>query len=211
MQDAQYYTQLAAALVRGRLPDVPEISDAELVEFGRKAGLKLHKFKITSLRRVTLVLGILQGLQPASLLDIGAGRGAFLWPLLDQFPKLPVTVFDVLEQRINDINAVRAGGYHNLNAFHEDITAPAHDWGAFDIVTVLEVLEHLENPLDAARQCVRLADRFVVATVPSKPDNNPEHIQLFSGQTLERLFLDAGAAKVSVQYVPNHIVAVVTA
>ncbi len=59
-----------------------------------------------------------------------------------------------------------------------------------------------------AREAVRVARRFVVASTPSKPDDNPEHIQLFDGARLERLFLDAGAASVSIDYVLNHIIAV---
>ena len=50
---------------------------------------KLHKFKrIDELPRVRRVIGMLRGaLRPTSLLDVGSGRGAFLWPLLDAFPR----------------------------------------------------------------------------------------------------------------------------
>jgi hypothetical protein len=32
------------------------------------------------LPRVRKVLGVLRGVHPANLLDVGSGRGAFLWP-----------------------------------------------------------------------------------------------------------------------------------
>ena len=51
--------------------------------------------------------------------------------------------------------------------------------------------------------------RFVVASVPSKADDNPGHIQLFDRERLSALFTGAGAARVTVDFVLNHMVAVV--
>ena len=42
----------------------------------------------------------------------------------------------------------------------------------------------------------------------SKPDDNPEHVQLFTGETLKTLLIEAGAAGVSIDYVLGHIIAV---
>src|SRR5262245_40225561 len=85
--DGRYYAELAAAFVRGKLGITGDLSSEELIGLGRERGLRLHKFKRQAeLPRVRRVLGILQGLAPAGLLDIGSGRGAFLWPLLDSFP-----------------------------------------------------------------------------------------------------------------------------
>src|SRR5215472_7348436 len=104
-QETPYYTSLAAAYVRGRLGvsmpadllEVPleELSETQLdavIAVGQEAGLRLHRFKRTmGLPRVRKALGALRGLAPESLLDVGSGRGAFLWPLLDAFPDLPIT------------------------------------------------------------------------------------------------------------------------
>ena len=102
-----YFTRLAAAYVRGRLEatEMPlealgERELAEVVAYGARTGLRLHRFKRTMrLARVSRVLGILQGLRPENLLDVGSGRGAFLWPLLDRFPSLTVTAIDVDPKR----------------------------------------------------------------------------------------------------------------
>jgi hypothetical protein len=48
----------------------------------------------------------------------------------------------------------------------------------------------------------------VIASVPSKPDDNPEHVQLFTGETLKNLLMEAGAARVGIDYVLGHIIAV---
>jgi hypothetical protein len=70
--DGRYYTELAAAFVRGKIGGRGDLSPEELIRVGRARGLRLHKFKRQSeLPRVRKVLGVLQGLAPASLLDIG--------------------------------------------------------------------------------------------------------------------------------------------
>src|SRR5262249_22305643 len=112
---ARYYLDLAAAFVRRRLPEAPAGSAEDLVRLGLEAGLRLHKFKRSAeLPRVRRVLGMLRGLAPADLLDVGSGRGVFLWPLLDTFPELPVHATDTRPDRVADIQAVARGGIARL-------------------------------------------------------------------------------------------------
>jgi 2-polyprenyl-3-methyl-5-hydroxy-6-metoxy-1,4-benzoquinol methylase len=207
----RYFTRLAAAYVRGKLGRVaPQLADGELVAAGLAAGLRLHKFKRNAeLPRVRKVLGVLRGLTPASLLDVGSGRGTFLWPLLDTFPELEVTSIDVNPVRVADISAVSEGGLRNLRALRMDAGAMELEDNHVDVVTALEVLEHLPSPHKAAAEAVRVAGRYVVASVPSKEDDNPEHVHLFDARGFESLFLDAGARGVKVDYVLNHMIAVV--
>jgi ubiquinone/menaquinone biosynthesis C-methylase UbiE len=207
----RYYLDLAAAFVRGHLPDAPPLDAAGLVRHGLEAGLRLHKFKRTDgLPRVRKVLGILRGLGPADLLDVGSGRGAFLWPLLDAFPWLPVLAIDQKPQRVADLHAVRAGGVERLSAARMDATRLALADHGVDVVTFLEVLEHIPAAARALAEAVRIARRFVVVSVPSKEDDNPEHIHLFDRQALGRMFANAGAARVRFDAVLNHLIAVAT-
>jgi len=208
--DDRYFTQLAASFVRGKLNHIsPGLQSEEVIHAGLAAGLRLHKFKRnTELPRVRKVLGILQGLAPESLLDVGSGRGTFLWPLVDAFPHLEVTAIDMNPVRVADINAVRVGGISGLRALEMDASEMQLADDYVDVITMLEVLEHMPSPQKAALEAVRIARRFVVSSVPSKADDNPEHIHLFDKNGLETLFLSAGAKSVRIEFVLNHMIAV---
>src|SRR5690242_16083439 len=115
-------------------------------------GLGMNRFKRREgilLPRFQQVLGLLAEHQPRTLLDIGSGRGSFLWPLLDAFPSLAVTAIDRDAQRVNDLLDVRRAGFARLSAAQMDATRLGFADRAFEGVTLLEVLEHLDDPLEA--------------------------------------------------------------
>lgn len=225
--DEHLYTAFAAAFVRGRaaqadpidlpyryreatLDDLSQGQLQEIIQAGHAAGLRLHKFKRTmGLARVRRVLGALRGLVPADLLDVGSGRGTSLWPLLDEFPELRVTAIDSMPQRANDLTAVSLGGIDQLTAHEMDVTNMSFDDDhSFDVVTMLEVLEHIPDTAAALREVGRVARRFVVLSVPSKDDDNPDHIHVFSEGQLREAFLLAGVDRITFDYIRGHIVAV---
>lgn len=199
--DKQYLTLLASAYQRGY----------ELKYTGSQnpPEKKMHYFKAKDdLPRVQAVLGFLQGIVPAgqcrSLLDVGSGRGVFLFPLLREFPALEVTSIDILPHRVELLECLAIGGISNLHPVGGDICAADIPDKSFDVVTVLEVLEHIPDTASAVRNAVRLARNYVIVSVPSKPDDNPEHIHLFSAADLERHFIEAGCRKVKFMSVTGH-------
>ncbi|WP_321476741.1 class I SAM-dependent methyltransferase [uncultured Paludibaculum sp.] len=175
------------------------------METGLQAGLRLHKFKQnTELPRVRTALGILRSLQPENLLDIGSGRGTFLWPLLADFPSLPVTSAEIGDRRSSDLAAVRKGGVRRLTVVRADVHRLPFAPRSFDVVTMLEVLEHLADPQLALREGLRSARRSVVVSVPSTPDENPEHLHLFSMGQLTEMAMASGATRTAFEHVANH-------
>ena len=215
---------LACAWVRGvcmrsGMPALPDslttkplaqltVADQQaILTAGRKAKMKLYRFKDHhDLPRVKRVLGLLSGLQPENLLDVGSGRGVFLFPCLKSVPGVPVTSLDLLAHRVELLNDVQRGGYAHLTALQQDITAWDMPGGSFDVVTLLEVLEHIPNVEEAIRAAVRLARRCIILSVPSKPDDNPEHIHLLTKPILTDLFAKAGCTNLHFDGVPNHLI-----
>jgi 2-polyprenyl-3-methyl-5-hydroxy-6-metoxy-1,4-benzoquinol methylase len=221
--EREYFGRLAAAYVRGALagsptseahaalfaPTLDDLTEGEwqqLIALGEAEGLRLHRFKRTmGLARVRKVLGMLRGVQPTGLLDIGSGRGAALWPIVNAFPTLPITCVDTLAHRVADIERVRAGGVTTLTAVQGDATRLPFADGAFDVVTLLEVLEHIPDTQAALTEVCRVTGRYLILSAPSRPDNNPEHIHLFNEPMLARLLRDAGMQHTGADFVPNHL------
>ena len=174
---------------------------------------KEHYFKVKDdLPRVQVVLGFLHGIVPAgqcqTLLDVGSGRGVFLFPLLRDFPEMEVTSLDILPHRVELLQCLHDGGVGNLHPIQADICTWDAPDKSFDVVTMLEVMEHIPDTEAVVRNAIRLARNYVIVSVPSKPDDNPEHIHLFTNDDLQRLFLESGCREVKFMSVTNHRVMV---
>jgi SAM-dependent methyltransferase len=128
--------------------------------------------------------GVLAGLKPESLLDAGCGEGEML-----RRGTLPAGVRPVMLDRNPDSAAQIIGS----------VTALPFASDSFDVVTCLEVLEHLDDPGAAVRELARVARRAVVVSVPHEPwfragnvlrgkhlsglGNHPEHVQHWNSRT----------------------------
>ena len=79
-----------------------------LDELGKKHQLKNYYFKDKDvLARVSIVLGFLRNIYPETLLDVGSGRGVFLFPFLCEFPSCNVTSIDILDYRVKMMNNIK--------------------------------------------------------------------------------------------------------
>lgn len=225
MTDEKYDIKYAAAVVRGHLKCIGknefintkifekplcDLSDAEktdIIEIGEKIGLKLYYFKKSDrqLPRVNKVLGFLKGIYFESLLDVGSGRGVFLIPFLEEFPYIQTTSIDILDKRIELLSDLKNGGIENLSVEKANICLQPYPDDSVDVVTLLEVLEHIPDVAAAIKAAVNMAKKYVVVTVPSKEDNNPEHIHLLTKEKLTCYFKACGAGKLSFDGVPGHL------
>lgn len=179
---------------------------AEIIDYGKKTGLKMYRFKEKEdLPRVKAVIGFLKAIYPQSLLDVGSGRGVFLFPFMREFPETPVTSLDILPHRVEFLNAIHDGGVSRLTALNEDICTWNICESSYDVVTMLEVLEHIPEVEKAVNNAVRIAKRYIVVSVPSKPDNNPEHIHLLTKDKLTDMLTRAGAKKLHFSGVNGHL------
>ena len=178
-----------------------------IVEAGQDAGLKLYPFKTgtQTLARSRRVMGFLRSVQFETMLDVGGGRGVFLIPFMKEFPRVQVTSLDLLEKRVAFLNELADGGFRQLHTEQKNICDQPFPANSFDVVTMLEVLEHMPEVDRAVAAAVRMAKQYVVVTVPSKPDDNPEHIHLLTKEKLTQLFSAAGCTKPHFDGVEGHL------
>ena len=221
-KNMNYMNRIAAAYVRGYAAENNLDLEGELISApfssltdeqvrrimasGSHNGLKMYRFKVKEdLPRVKMALGFLKGIYPENLLDIGSGRGVFLFPFMRDFPYTEVTSVDILSHHVEFLNTIKRGGLSRLTPLQEDICCWEAPDNSFDVVTALEVLEHIPEVEKAVKNIVRLSKRYVVVSVPSKPDNNPEHIHLLTKEKLTAVFTEAGAEKLHFDGVNGHL------
>ena len=70
---------------------------------------------------------------------------------------------------------------------------------------MLEVLEHIPRVKDAIAAAIRAAKKYIVITVPSKEDENPEHIHLLTKARLTEIFNSLGVYRLSFEGVNGHL------
>lgn len=183
----------------------------ELLEIGKQKKLKLYYFKDKEdLPRVTIVLGFLKNIYPTSILDVGSGRGVFLFPLLREFPNTNITSIEILPNRLELLNTIRLGGINNLEVYNQDLTNLSFKDNSFEVVTILEVLEHIKEVKQAIKEAIRVSRKFIVITVPSKEDNNPEHIHLLTKDIFIKIFNEYGIKNLKFGGVNGHLFLVAT-
>ena len=124
---------------------------------------------------------------------------------MKEFPWVKVTSLDLLEKRVTFLNELAEGGFGQLHAEQKDICQQPYPDHSFDVVTLLEVLEHIPEVEKAVAAAVRMAKQYVVVTVPSKPDNSPEHIHLLTKARLTEMFGAAGCTRLHFDGVEGHL------
>ncbi len=193
-----------------RMKKADECSEEELeqiIHAGLAADMKMYPFKkgTQTLQRTKRTMGFLHSIAFDTMLDVGSGRGVFLIPFMKEFPWVKVTSLDLLEKRVAFLNELADGGFSQLHAEQKDICAQPFPDASFDVVTLLEVLEHIPDVEKAIFAAVKMAKQYVVVTVPSKPDNNPEHIHLLTKEKLTRMFHAAGCTRLHFDGVEGHL------
>ena len=103
------------------------------------------------------------------------------------------------------LSCIIGGGLENLSVLKSDIVNDFIPPKSVDVVTLLEVLEHIPNVKKAIENAVKIAKKYIIVTVPSKEDDNPEHIHLLDKQTLTNYFNECGVTNLSFDGVNGHL------
>jgi ubiquinone/menaquinone biosynthesis C-methylase UbiE len=148
--------------------------------------------------------GVVAGLKPGTLLDAGCGEGELLRRGVLPEGLRPVCL---------DLRADSLAEIAEPKRVRASVQALPFSDRSFDVVTCLEVLEHLEDPGSAVRDLARVAKKAIVLSVPFEPwfragnvlrgkhlaalGNHPEHMQHWNLRTFET-FLSASVAEVRI-------------
>jgi SAM-dependent methyltransferase len=157
--------------------------------------------------RVTRVLDVLEGREPRTIVDVGAGYGLFLEEYRRQRPDVRLLAVEP-GQKLAEV--CRGKGFETLEVPVEDAGAWA---GVADLAVCFEVLEHVYSPIEFVRSMARLlapGGRLLVSSLGvegfdiqvlwdrSRSVSPPHHLNFPSVEGFTRLFERAGLVDVTV-------------
>jgi 2-polyprenyl-3-methyl-5-hydroxy-6-metoxy-1,4-benzoquinol methylase len=145
------------------------------------------------------VITLVEAVAPSSILEVGCGEGFVLGALADAGVPARLTGVDNSEAAIV-LARRRLQGKAALHV--EDARDLARDGSTYELVMMLEVLEHLEKPEDMLPVLGRLANKAVLLSVPHEPwfrvanmirlknvrewGNDPEHVNHWTRRSFGR-------------------------
>lgn len=148
------------------------------------------------------LISLVAPLGPKKILDTGCGEGF----TLSRFFELKIG--EKLEGIDFSKDAIRIGKglYPNLDIKIGDIYNLQYKNSSFDLVTCMEVMEHLDNPAQALREVVRVSSKYILLTAPNEPlfsifnytrwGQDIGHINKWSSTAFEKFIVQSSKLKV---------------
>ena len=140
---------------------------------------------------------MLEDLQPAVVVEIGAGEGRITERLVARFPSATVVGLD-----LPDTNLAEEWDEIEVPMFFGDATRMPFVDASIDLVVGLEVLEHVPQPERALADIARVCRGAAILSVPREPiwragnmargrylrewGNTPGHVNHWSSRSFER-------------------------
>jgi SAM-dependent methyltransferase len=120
------------------------------------------------LRRFESDVGaLLDRAAPASILDVGCGEGVLTLRFAERLPNGRIVGLDLDDPRLRAEWELRRRP--NLEYRVGDASALPFATGEFELVSAIEVLEHLGDPVAALREITRVSSRHLLLSVPREP------------------------------------------
>src|SRR5215207_1550957 len=141
--------------------------------------------------------GMLSGLSPDVVIEIGAGEGRITERLVERFPHATVVGLD-----LPDTDLAEEWDEIDVPMFFGDATRMPFVDRSIDLVVGLEVLEHIPHPERALADIARVCRGAAILSVPREPiwrvgniargryvtalGNTPRHVHHWSAKRFER-------------------------
>lgn len=136
---------------------------------------------------------LVRSVAPKTLLDVGCGEGFMLQALIQRNISAELTGIDQSSSAIADAQ-IRLGNAATLRV--QDALDLANTGKKYDVVMMVEVLEHIEHPERMLPILEQLTQRYILLSVPWEPffrglnllrgkhitslGNDPEHVNQWS-------------------------------
>jgi 2-polyprenyl-3-methyl-5-hydroxy-6-metoxy-1,4-benzoquinol methylase len=158
----------------------------------------VERYLVCSFEKV--LKGLIAESNPKKVLEIGCGEGHVVQIVKDMFPECHYTAIDIDSNLLG--LAKEKGADDTFLSTIESVRFP-YDDDSFDLVLMVEILEHLESPLDGLLEANRLCASHIIASVPNEPlwrilnmlrlkymgslGNTPGHINHWGKHTFTKL------------------------
>jgi len=104
---------------------------------------------------------------PRSVLDVGCGEGVLTHEWAQRLGERPIVGIDLDDPKLRAEWEQRTRP--NLSYRVEEATQLSFADDEFDVATAIEVLEHVPDPDATVAEMARVAERFVIVSVPREP------------------------------------------
>ena len=146
---------------------------------------------------------------PRSVLDVGCGEGVLTHEWAGRLGDGRIVGIDLEDPKLEAEWAKRSRP--NLEYRAEEATSLPFADGEFDAATAIEVLEHVPDPEATVAEMARVAQRYLLVSVPREPlwralnmargaywgslGNTPGHLNHWSKRSFERLLSRHGTVE----------------
>jgi SAM-dependent methyltransferase len=146
---------------------------------------------------------------PKSVLDVGCGEGVLTYEWAQKLGDNRIVGIDLEDPKLKAEWATRTRP--NLEYRAEEATRLSFQDGEFDMATAIEVLEHVPEPEQTLHEMARVAERWLLVSVPREPiwrmvnmargaywkslGNTPGHVNHWSKVSFKSLLTQYGAVE----------------
>ena len=147
--------------------------------------------------------------QPRSVLDVGCGEGVLTYEWAQRLGDARIVGIDLDDPELRAEWETRRRD--NLEYRVEEATRLSFAAGEFDVAAAIEVLEHVPDPEATVAEMARVAERWLLVSVPREPlwrglnmargsywgslGNTPGHLNHWSRRSFESLLSRHGAVE----------------